>query len=191
MRQREENQMCRFVFILAMALLTLLPSGLSAGEREDRRAWAGLDLFPSLLAADGDITKKHGPDGELLLVLVYTDRKRFATDITQHLKKIGKIRGIPIRIELTQDTSLKGYEENPPAGIFIAERLFHRLDSIIQFGRRHHIIVFSPFEGDVEQGVPGGIVVSDRILPYINMKSMRLSKIQIKPFFMRIAEVIH
>jgi hypothetical protein len=48
--------------------------------------------------------------------------------------------------------------------------------------------VFSPFAGDVEAGVSSGLVVSDRILPYVNVEAMRLSGVQMKPFFLRVAE---
>jgi hypothetical protein len=39
----------------------------------------------------------------------------------------------------------------------------------------------------VERGATGGIVVSDRILPYVNMETVRQSEIRIKSFFLRIA----
>lgn len=58
----------------------------------------------------------------------------------------------------------------------------------MRYGIKHRIIIFSPFQGDVERGASGGILISDRILPYLNLETMHLSDIRIKPFFLRIAE---
>jgi hypothetical protein len=179
--------LCRILILTAVFLL--IPAGNpSAGEQNDWRVGAGLELFPSLLAADIDIAGKSGSDGRLLLLLVCPDRKDRAEEAALELKKIGQIRGIPIRIELTHDTAFKEYEHVKAAGIFLISPLGDEFESLVRYGRAHQTIVFSPFEGDVERGASGGILISDRILPYLNMESLRLSKIRIKPFFLRIAE---
>ncbi len=188
MYNNQVSSTCRVFVLVLMLALILLPGALCAGEREDRRAWAGLDLFPSLLAADENISEKQGPDGKLLLVLVYADREEMAGEMAPHLEKIGKIRGIPIRLELSEATSVKDYENIPVGGIFLTQKLSHELDTILRFGKNHRAIVFSPFKGDVERGASGGILVSDRILPYVNMETLRGSDIRIKPFFLRITE---
>lgn len=179
---------CRVFVLVLMLAQVFLPGVACAGEKEDRRAWAGLDLFPSLLAADENISEKHGPDGKLLLVLVCEDRGELAEEMALHLGKIGKIRGIPIRVEVSEAAALTDYETIPVGGIFLTRKLSDELDAILRFGKTRQIIVFSPFRGDVERGASGGILVSDRILPYVNMETMRQSGIQIKPFFLRITE---
>jgi hypothetical protein len=168
-----------------LAVLLLFPGALFAGDREERRVWAGLDLFPSLLAADEEIAEKQGPDGKLLLLLHYADDPSAAQEMAGRLEKIGNIRKIPIQVEVT--ASLKDYDDTPVAGIFLTQKLSREFDGVIRYGTEHQIIVFSPFEGDVERGASGGIVVSDRILPYVNMETVRQSEIRIKSFFLRIA----
>ena len=42
--------------------------------------------------------------------------------------------------------------------------------------------------GDVERGVLGGIKVESRVLPYVNAMAMKESKINLKPFFMKVAK---
>jgi len=43
------------------------------------------------------------------------------------------------------------------------------------------------FEGDVERGVATGFRVTDKVLPMVNMTSLKLSNIQLKAFFLRVA----
>jgi hypothetical protein len=173
-----------------MALLVLfLPFPLNAGDKEAQRIWAGLDLFPSILAADRGIGSKTGPDGKLLLVLKYSDDRSAVQEMASHLEKVTTIRAIPIRIELTKDPSFKSYNDEQVAGIFIAQKISPDfISAAIHFGQKHHVIIFSPFKGDVERGVSGGIIISDRILPYVNMETMQKSAIHLKPFFLRIAK---
>ncbi len=180
---RVTKWVCRFFFTLC-----LVATGSHAGEKESRRVWAGVDLFPSLLAADLDIENKRTPEGKLLLVLLYMDDKGAAEKMAQYLGEIKKIRDIPIQVEISNDITLKNYYDCPPAGVFLTQRIRQGLDSIIQYSKKNHILVFSPFEGDVKKGIPGGIMISDRILPYVNMKALRSSEIRMKKFFLRISE---
>ncbi len=172
--------------IAFMLVLLALTGRLSASDGEAPRVWAGLDLFPSLLAADENIAEKQGSDGKLLLLLMYADEKEAAAEMSLHIEKIGKIRNTPIRVETAE--SLKNYENTKVAGIFLTQKMRDEFDSVLQYGKDRHVIVFSPFEGDVERGASGGIIISDRMIPYINAESMRLSDIRIKSFFLRIAE---
>jgi hypothetical protein len=185
---RNINPAGRRLLLALLWMFTFLQGNPYAQEWEDPRIWAGLDLFPSLVAADQDIARKYGPDGKLFLVLMYVDERQTAEEMALYLAKIEHIRGIPIRIELTDDTSMKSYEDIPLAGIFLTQRLGRELGDVIRYGMEHHTIVFSPFEGDLERGVLGGIAISDRILPYVNMEAMRSWGIRIKGFFLRIAE---
>ncbi len=180
--------MNRKIIVIALMILFLIaPVRLYGGERGDRRIMAGLDLFPSILAADRDISKKRGPDGKLLLILIYRDQKKKAKKLARHLKSIERIRGIPIKIEITSDILLEDYAERTPAGIFFTE-FAHELESVVKYGSKHGIIIFSPFKGDVERGATAGIIISDRILPYVNTRILRTAGIVLKPFFLRISK---
>ncbi len=157
-------------------------------EIADRRAWAGLDLFPSFLAADADIAEKKRSDGALHLLLVYQNRQDLAENMRAHLKQVTKIHDIPIRIRITAIDELSDKVEPSLGGIFLVERAGDEIEAVIRLGRKHRAVVFSPFAGDVERGVSSGMVITDRTLPYVNVEAMRLSGIHIKPFFLRIAE---
>jgi len=134
------------------------------------------------------LENKRTPEGMLLLVLLYADDKPAVEDMARHLSKIKNIKGIPIRVEISTDITLENYSHSPPAGVFLTQRIAPDLGPIIQYSRTHHILVFSPFEDDVKKGVPGGIMIRDRILPYINMKALESSGIRIKQFFLRVSK---
>lgn len=110
------KSVCQTFISVFMLVLFLASGNLVAGEREDWRVRTGLDVFASLLAADQDIAKKQGPDGKLLLILMYSDKKERAEDMARDLMRIGNISKIPIRVETA--ASLTGYEKVPVAGVF-------------------------------------------------------------------------
>lgn len=179
---------CFTLLLLCCILSVAMIAAGSAGERNELRVRAGLDLFPSFLAADRDITNKHGADGKLLLLLVYRDQKETAEKLARSLEAIGTIRSIPVRVELASITTVDGLSGINPAGIFIIQPLDKELQLIIRYAKQQQILLFSPFEGDVARGVPGGISVSDRILPFVNLTSVRASNIQLKSFFLKVAK---
>ncbi|MBI5552542.1 MAG: hypothetical protein HY911_13630 [Desulfobacterales bacterium] len=158
-----------------------------ADEKAEIRIRAGLDLFPSLLAADMGIENKKSPDGSLLLILLYTDQQTHARQLAVHLEQVRQIRGIPLRIEVSDALSLGKFDQQVPAGIFLTQPLADHLQAVIDYGQAKRVVVFSPFEGDVERGVMGGIHISDRLLPYLNVAALQASNVRIKSFFLRVA----
>jgi hypothetical protein len=176
-------------FLMAVVfILFLLPAPVTADGLSERRAWVGLDLFPTFLAADDHINEKKGEDGRLHLLLVYKERRGLAEEMAGQLSRIRAIRSIPVQVSEVMIDDLENTPGDTPAGLFLVERMGDRLGTAIQFGQERHIIVFSPFPGDVEKGVNSGMVISDRILPYVNVEAMHLSGVYMKSFFFRIAE---
>ena len=178
----------RPAIFLVVGLLLICCALARAMEMEDVRLRAGLDVFRSVLAADMNIMDKRGPDGALLLVLIYRNNKSIAENVARHLEDAQRIHGVPIRVAIATSASLDQYRDPPPAGIFMVQEIRNDLETVIDYGKKHRIIVFSPFEGDVEAGVVGGIHISDRLLPYINIGAMKASGIRIKPFFLRVSK---
>lgn len=154
---------------------------------EARRLMAGLELFPSFLAADTEIKSKQNDTGSLQLVILYNTDKRTAERMASRLEQIGKIKSIPI-----STTVIKSRDFNPaamqPAGIFISQDNIANLNAIIRYGRQNSIITFSPFTKDLQQGVTGSISITARIRPQVNMNTLKQSHLRIKPFFLRISK---
>lgn len=180
----------RLGLVLLGLLLVIAPlsSNPVAGEQEERRIQVGIKLFPSLLAADRDIKGKRDGEGPLRLLLLYDDRRVVAENTAERLREVEKVRGIPIEVEILSRAELDGRGDAALAGIFLTQRLGGGLDDVIALGRERHVVVFSPFEQDVERGVLGGVLVSDRILPQVNVKAMQDAGIRLKSFFLRIAD---
>jgi len=125
------------------------------------RAFIGLELFPSFLASDRDIKNKVGSNHQLNVMLLYQYRESDAQNLANRLKKINTIRNIPIGVFIIHYDKLTSWQNDKLAGLFITEENIP-LQSIIQYGIKHQIIVFSPFQGDVEQGATGGIFVMEK-----------------------------
>jgi hypothetical protein len=109
--------------------------------------------------------------------------------MSQRLCELKAIRNIPVRVEISNDLAMSAYADNPPAGIFILQPLGEKLPELIRFAVNKGIILFSPFQGDVEKGVLGGLHISDRVLPYINKSTMNSAGINIKQFFIRVSVI--
>jgi len=176
------------LLLIAAVFMVLMPGMVAANELSDQRARIGLDLFPSFLAADADIAGKACGDGMLHLLLFHAGRKSLAEEMAESLSRIKAIRGIPIRISISGIRELGKPVDCPIAGVFLVEAVGEGLEAVIRFGRDNQAIVFSSFPGDVEKGVSSGMVISDRILPYVNTDALRLSGVHLKSFFLGIAE---
>ncbi len=179
----------RPLLVCLAALLVCLPPrvGWAAGEREAWRAYAGLTLFPSVLAADRDIAGKQSPSGRLRLLIVFREQRGRAEELADRLRLVSTIAGIPLQVEVSQAAGRFQPTSGLVAGLYLAEPLGRDREAVLRYGRRHQAIVFSPFSGDVAAGVPAGLLISDRILPYLNPEALSDFGIRLKPFFLRVA----
>lgn len=173
---------------IALAIAPIL----LADSEQDRRSEAGIRLFGTLLAADVDLAKKTAPDGSLLLLIYYANDARAAESLAKSLRltpsgEPRKLGGLPVNVLTTSDATFAGLA---PAGIFLAQPPpAATLKSIIQYGIARRIIVYSPFEGHVENGVAGGLSIGAQVKPYINAATLQASQISLKAIFMKVAKV--
>lgn len=166
----------------------LLPGQATAMDgAESRKLMAGLELFPSFLAADQQIQSKKDSEGGLQLVILYTTDRRTAEKMASRLRQIGKIKAIPIHTTVIQASTFN-QSDLQPAGIFISQENIADLNAIVEYGESHSIITFSPFTDDLKMGITGSISITARIRPQINMNTLKSSKLVIKPFFLRISK---
>jgi hypothetical protein len=183
-------------FLIFLSLVIALPAwSIDVDEVQERRTRGGLRLFRAILAADEDIASKTGPEGTLLLTVLHSQNSGVAEKFAEELRtlgkgnKQGKIRKVPIEVEVSNDLSLATYTDRKPAGFFLVEDLRDDdLDRVVKYGIDNSVIVYSPFEGDVDRGVLGGLAIETRVRPYINLQTMRDSQIRIKAFFLKVAK---
>lgn len=177
-----------FTIILVAGIFTVMAPGLCADELTRQKVWAGLELFPAMVAADTEIGRKTTPENTLLLLLVYRVNRFEAEEMAAYLGRVGSIRNIPVSVVPVPFNRLNVYEEKRVGGVFLSESSPGYLGRVTHFGKTHHAIVFSPFEGDVEKGVSGGILIHDMVKPYVNSHALEQAGITLKSFFMNVAE---
>ena len=168
----------------ALILLWALPAPLWA-DQADRRVLIGLKVFPAVVAANQSLPQ--GLDRPLRLLIVFLDDRGRADEVAARLRDIGAVRDRPVTVEVRRYDRLPDNGNPPVAGIFLAQWLNDRLQPVLQYARRRQVVLFSPFEGDVERGVMSGLSVRDRILPYVNVAALEAAEVYLKPFFMEVA----
>ena len=157
----------------------------------ERRITAGTKIFRAMLAADVDIEHKTDSNGELRLCLLYINDTGNAEKAAQtfNIRDDLRIRKIKTRIEVMSLAECIADQKGRLAGVFLTQRLDARqLQTLTTIANRQHTVVFSPFEGDVEQGVQGGIAVEARVRPYLNTNALRAARVRLKSFFMKVAK---
>ena len=177
--------------LTSIVLVTLSSSAFSviADDYSDRRILAGTKLFRTLLAADQNIEAKTSPDNKLQLALIYNNSQSAAGNVADVIQSRANsdIRNIPIKTKLLKVDELAS--TTYLAGLFITQQLFDdELQTVIRYAVDHHIVIYSPFEGDVEKGVLGGMSVEARVRPYLNIKTMHAADLHLKPFFMKVSK---
>jgi hypothetical protein len=178
------------VLLLVLILLSAPSKGLLLADTfTDSRIQVGLKLFRTLVSADLNIVDKTNNDRELPITLVYVSNSSEAHDFQQTLQASFKsVKDIQVRIDVRALSQLVQNTDRKPAAIFITQPLNEaELTALVKYSIEQHIILFSPFEGDVEKGVLGGLSVQATVRPLINMRTLRSSRIQIKPFYLKVA----
>lgn len=175
-------------WLLAALLLWLPFQGLPADEELERRVLVGLKLFPAVLAANPVLEQKSAP-GTVRVLILYRDDRGYAEELAATLRNVEHIREIPLRVEIAPVDALQREGGTPPFGLFVSQRSEDDIALIAEYGRRHGIITYSPFQGDVESGILAGIAISDRILPLVNNRTLASLPFGLKAFFLRVAEI--
>lgn len=172
-----------------LAALTLLLSIASlpsqAQDALSPRLQIGIGILPAVIAANQRLASD---DVKILpIYLVYQDNHHLAEQLRPGLEKIGKLRQRELKIESLSMADLLASNPAPTSTIFLVEPLGNNLGELLKFAQQKRVLLFSPFEGDVERGVATGFRVTDKVLPMVNMTSLKQSNIQLKAFFLRVA----
>lgn len=174
--------------LLATLLVLLLPLAGQpslAQEGMSPRLQIGISILPAIVAANKHLA--NDASQTLPIYLVYLNNRQKAEQLRPGLAKVDAIRQRPLEILSISLEELLGTQPDKASAIFIAEPLGDELEQIIEFTQRQRLLLFSPFKGDVERGVAAGFRVTDKVLPMVNLASLKESNIHLKAFFLRIA----
>lgn len=183
------------VAALVALLVCVLGLGLAsasarADSQDERRVRTGARVFRTLLLADMALERKTGADGRLD-VAVYADDRASLAEVAPLIAPApspgSSPRGPQFAIRHEQALSETTV---PPVALFLATPLAAtELDRLVRWSIDHGVILYSPFEGDVERGVLAGVSIEAKVLPYLNQRTLDASGVEFKPFFMRVAKV--
>ena len=182
----------RMALILAGVMLSLLATAVvRADSYDERRMRAGARLFRALLVADLDLRSRAAEDGELHVVLLGANSSE-ENELRRHMLPQGdappQLGGLPMQIEVRELAALDG--DPRPAAVFIARPLGgQELAQLVQWSRQRQVVLYSPFEGDVERGVMAGLSVEAKVLPYLNQAALEAAGVSLKPLFLKVAKV--
>jgi hypothetical protein len=186
-KRRSDHLRSWYLPLLCLLLCALSPFQFAhADEAEKRLVQVGLRLLPAVIAADSSLDTMPAGTG-ITVVMIYIDDKPYAKHLAERLERLGSIKGQRLRIEVESVQQLTS-RQDPPQALFLSQRLDNDLGRVIEYSRRNNVISFSPFRGDVEAGILAGIAVSERILPYINLQTLSGLSLELKPFFLKVAE---
>lgn len=164
-----------------------------ADSYDERRVRTGARLFRSLLAADTALKDKLAADGALL-VWVYSADGRLGEEMRNLLSPPGdpaksRVRGYPLDIRVL-DRLPGAADRSAPMGLFLASPPpAGALPELVRWAVASRCILFSPFEGHVEQGVTAGLAIEAKVQPFLNRQSLEASGLVLKPFFLKVAKV--
>ncbi|MEE2732450.1 MAG: hypothetical protein VYA55_16640 [Pseudomonadota bacterium] len=175
---------------MLITLLLLLPHHpVFADEFIQRRAEVGLKLFRTFVNADLQINSKI-QDQQLLVILTYANDETVARDHQQKLQEtFTTVNGVPVVVRAANIQQILQQTNPEPAALFISQPLNEdERKVLVNYSIEHRVIIFSPYEGDVEEGILAGISVQATVRPLINMKTLERGKFQIKAFYLKVAK---
>lgn len=168
--------------LLVAAALPALPDN---AERL-RMQMAG-NIFRALLAADLDLPKRASGT-QLPVVFLHRGNAARAGQIASTFEGT-TVRGLTIATSTTNDATLAKLVR-PPAAIFLAEPLPRQTRAtVVRYGIANRVIVYSPFDGDVEGGVLAGVSIEAQVRPLLNGTTLDASRISLRPLFLEFAKV--
>ena len=171
-------------------LLSLTPLGVPTAVAQSDlspRMRIGVNLLPAVIAANKNLRAQLNQQNKITVYLVFRSNPALAKSIARQLSSKPRILGHPTEYIIMSSQELLTSAPLTTNILFIVEPLANDLNAVLDFARKHRLLSFSPFKGDVEKGISTGFRVTDKVLPLVNLKSLRHSRIQLKAFFLRIA----
>lgn len=179
--------------VLAALLTLLVPATLAAANSQDesRRILLGLNFFPNVLSVDEGILDKRTPEGLLRVLLLYRELPEAAQRLAAALRReAATIKKVPVEVVVEASAAQAFAGPSRPCGIFLTEYLPDaQFRAVLRLAAENRVIVFSPFEGDMERGATAGLSISSKIRPALNTTTLERSRISIHEMFVRLSKL--
>ena len=181
------------VLILLVLGLCLADAGVQAESYDDRRVRSAARLLRALLAADEALERKKDANSRIQVLLV-GERE---TDLLplQNLIALGgdgeqaRVRGLELAVR--RGIGIPGPGQPRPVVVFLAEPLpADRFRELLAWCIAEGVILYSPFEGDVERGATVGLSVQAKVQPFVNRATLRSSGIRLRRCFLEHSRVL-
>jgi len=179
--------------VAAVAAVSVSASTARADDAGDRRVRAGARLFRSLLTAQVALESRAAADGALHVILYGSDA-HLSSEISTLIASGGDagkpgIKDLPVRID--NITSLSALAQaQQPAGVFIVSAQSEtELAELVRWSTVSKVVLYSPFDGDVERGAAAGICIEAKVQPFLNLPALQAAGVELKPFYVKVARV--
>jgi hypothetical protein len=174
--------------LYCVCLITALH--VDAGEAEERRVRISLEIFPRIVAVDLDLRSKVSTIDTVRLFVVFERDTEAAHHVSEQMKNaFSNIGGLAVEfvVQNAQQAVTSGMEQ--AAAVFLSDQLSDdAFAAMMKAAVERHVLVFSPFAGDVERGATVGIAISSRIKPYFNVSTLVQSHININEKLLSISQ---
>ena len=185
-----------WLLVIGVAIVTAVSVSAStarADDADDRRIRAGARLFRSLLAAQVALESKAAADGALHVVLYGAD-PHLTGEIAELIAANGEggkagIKDLPVKIDSVANLAALA-QASQPAGVFLVSSQSEQdLAELVRWSTAAKVVLYSPFDGDVERGAAAGICIEAKVQPFLNLPALQAAGVEIKPFYVKVARV--
>jgi hypothetical protein len=180
-----------YLVLVCLLLTSVTWAGyLMASETSERRVKISLSIFPRVIAVDNHFRDKLTSNHKAHLVFVYDKDRDKSEELREiFLQKNNSVAGMKLEVESVNVRDLVVTGMHSPTALFVTERLAdEELAELVAYAISKHIILFSPFAGDVERGATAGIAVTSRVKPYFNVNTLKQSEIEINALLMKLSK---
>jgi len=188
--QTDRGSVISLIMPLLLTLLVFSASAEASSLHQERRVMAGLNLFPNIVSVDLDLLDKRSKKGFVLLLLANEYDQHEAERLAARLRgKVKSIKRTEVEVQVASNFTELGKGNISPSAIFLTEQLSdNAFQQVLKFAIERHILIFSPFSGDVERGATTGLSIGSRIQPYYNVETVKRSNIRFHQLFLKVAK---
>lgn len=177
---------------LALVALALAASSAWGGSKDDsRRILIGLHFFPNVLSVDVGLPGKQTAGGKARVLLLYRESRGEAERLAATLRReVNSVAKLPIEVVVADEPAAAFASGSSPCGIFLTEFLpAAEFQRVLRLAIDKQVILFSPFEEDMERGATAGLEIGSKIRPALNRTTLQKSGIRIHQMFLRLAKL--